>query len=273
MKAVRVTVPRDQEDLTVALLWEAGTVGLEVQAGPGEQAVLLAYFEEPGPSALRSVLHGVPRSRVEPVPVPDVDWVSRFRQGFRPLRVGRFRIAPPWHAPADRSGLILVDPGRAFGTGTHETTRLCLLALEAVAATRPLGRVLDLGAGTALLALAACLCDARSATAADIDPDAVASARHHAGLNHKHLGVVRADGGRAFRAGSFDLVLANLTASLLHERAAEITSLLAPGGMLVLSGMLVEDLAAVRAPYAALEPFEIRVEGDWAALVGRRRGE
>jgi ribosomal protein L11 methyltransferase len=108
-------------------------------------------------------------------------------------------------------------------------------------------------------------------TAVDIDPDAVASARHHAGLNRAPLAVVRADGGRAFRPASFDLLLANLTAPLLRERTLEIAPLLAPGGTLVLSGMLVEDLPGVHAAYAAFEPLETRVEGGWAALIGRSR--
>jgi ribosomal protein L11 methyltransferase len=265
-------VPRDHEDLTVALLWGAGTLGIEVQTGRGDQAVLLAYFEDPDPSVVASVLARLPRSRIEPVPVLELDWVARFRETFRAFRVGRFHIAPPWDAPPDRADILLVDPGRAFGTGTHETTRLCLLALESIAAARPLGRVLDLGAGTGLLALAAGLCGARSVTAVDVDPEAVASARHHADLNHARLAVVRADGGRAFRPASFDLVLANLTAPLLRERGPEIAPLLAAGGTLVLSGLLVEDLRGVRAAYAAFEPFETRVDGDWAALVGRSGG-
>jgi ribosomal protein L11 methyltransferase len=79
------------------------------------------------------------------VPVPDVDWVARFRDGFRALRSGRFLIAPAWAAPEPSPDVLLVDPGRAFGTGTHETTRLCLAALEELARLRPLGRTLDLG--------------------------------------------------------------------------------------------------------------------------------
>ncbi len=101
----------------------------------------------------------------------------------------------------------------------------------------------------------------------DIDPEATSASRHHATLNDVRLSVVRADGGRGFRPGSFDLVLANLMALLLVDRSAEIRALLAPGGALVLSGLLVEDVVHVRDAFAACgAPLELR-DGEWAALV------
>jgi ribosomal protein L11 methyltransferase len=206
---------------------------------------------------------------VTPEAVPEVDWVARFRENFRSFRAGRFLVAPPWDLPAEPESpeVLLVDPGRAFGTGTHETTRLCLGALEELAARRPLGRALDLGSGTALLAVAAARLGARACWASDIDPEAVSASRHHARLNGVRLSVVRADGGRGFRPGSFDLVLANLMALLLVDRAAEISALLAPGGALVLSGLLLDDVPHVRDAFAACgAPLE-RQDGEWAALV------
>jgi ribosomal protein L11 methyltransferase len=173
-----------------------------------------------------------------------------------------------------------VDPGRAFGTGTHETTRLCLAALEDLASRRPLGRALDLGAGTGLLSVAAARLGASFVCASDIDREANEASRHHARLNGVRLAVVQADGGRGFRAGSFDLVLANLMALLLVDRAAEVRALLAPGGALVLSGLLVEDVAFVREAFAkclatgssggataARGSESLRVDGEWAALL------
>ena len=200
--------------------------------------------------------------------MPEVDWVEHFRAGFRAFRVGRFVVAPPWDAPDGPSpDVLVVDPGRAFGTGTHETTRLCLGALEDLAARRPLGRTLDLGSGTALLAIAAGRLGACPVFASDIDPEATRSSRHHARINGVRLGVVRADGGRGLRAGSFDLVLANLMALLLVDRSAEIRSLLAPGGALVLSGLLVDDLPFVREAFAACGTPAERLDGEWGALV------
>jgi ribosomal protein L11 methyltransferase len=254
-----------------------------------------------------------PRVAVEPAPVEDVDWVARFREGFHAFRAGRFTVAPPWDLPAPppANGVgdiaadapfapspdtLVVDPGRAFGTGTHETTRLCLSALEGLASRRPLGRTLDLGAGTGLLSVAAARLGASFVCASDIDPEASHASVHHARLNGVRLAVVRADGGCGFRPGAFDLVLANLMALLLVDRASEIRALLAPGGALVLSGLLVDDVPFVRAAFetgplppgpgvaehsrgfgdsshphrrftASPGALTVRLEGEWAALV------
>jgi ribosomal protein L11 methyltransferase len=281
MRAFCVTVPVADEDQAVAALWEAGTAGVEVRAAPGGRLQLLAYF--PGDAAAPGPALLPPGATVEPAAVEDVDWVARFREGFHAFRAGRFLVAPPWDPAAHRSSpdTLVVDPGRAFGTGTHETTRLCLAALEGLAARRPLGRTLDLGAGTGLLAVAAARLGAAPVAASDVDREANDASRHHARLNGVRLAVVRADGGRGFRAGSFDLVLANLMALLLVDRAAEIRALLAPGGSLVLSGLLVEDVAFVRDAFEGrghgTEPrghatgagvtASVIVDGEWAALV------
>jgi len=259
-------VPADHEDWATALLWEAGTQGIEVQTAAGPEAVLLAYFPEK--VDLAEALRALPAARVEPVPVPDVDWMARFRDSFRAFSAGGFEIVPAWDEPHLSSMRVLrIDPGRAFGTGTHETTRLCLAALESLAAEQPLGRVLDVGTGTGILAAAALLLGAPLAVAADVDPEATAEARRHATLNALPLHVVGADGGRGFRGGAFDLVLANLTAPLLVERRAELETLIAPGGHLVLSGLLVRDLPEIEMAYRGLPVAARSVDGEWAALV------
>jgi len=200
------------------------------------------------------------------VPVPDVDWVKTFREGFRGFDVGPFRVVPAWE-PVPESGLVLrVDPARAFGTGTHETTRLCLLALEKLAAERMLGCVLDLGAGTGILAVAATRLGAQRVVATDLDEEATDSIRKHAGLNDVPVQIVRADGGRCFRQGVFDIVLANLTAPLLVERAEEIMDLVAPAGRLVLSGVLGSDVQDVLTTYRGFPLLSRSTAGEWAAL-------
>jgi ribosomal protein L11 methyltransferase len=205
---------------------------------------------------------------VEAIDVPEVDWVARFREGFSAFRVGGFLIAPCWDVPAtpERAKLLIVDPGRAFGTGTHESTRLCLIALESLP---PAERVLDLGAGSAILALAAARLGARSVVACDIDPEAAQAARRHAALNGVPLAVVQCDLGGPFRDGAFSLVLANLTAPLLIARSRDIRALAGPGGTLVLSGFLREEADGVIDAYAASGDIELRVEGEWAAAVIR----
>ncbi len=272
MMAFRVTIRARDEDEATTMLWELGTAGIEVQPFPPGHLALLAYFQQE-PVGLRQALAGLSDVRIEAAAIPEVDWVARFREGFRPFRLGRFRIAPPWSCPSaldPGESLLVVDPGRAFGTGTHESTRLCLGILEELAAATRLGRCLDLGTGTGILAVAAARLGAGPVFAVDVDADAVASARQHAILNQVELRLLHGDGGRAFHAGVFNLVLANLTAPLLCERAPEIGQLLAPGASLVLAGLLGEELESVRVAYASLGSSSVRRDGEWAALLVER---
>jgi ribosomal protein L11 methyltransferase len=268
--AYRITVPEAREDEAMSVLWELGTEGVEVQLGAEGRVALLAYFSEDQP--LEPLTGGLSPlgAEIQRVAVAEVDWVARFRESFRAFSVGCFRIAPPWAAPERlerHERLLLVDPGRAFGTGTHETTRLCLRALEALVVERTPERVLDVGTGTGLLAIAAARLGASFVVGTDTDPDALLSARHHARLNDLALAFVRDDTGAALRQRSFDLVLANLTAPLLRAAAARIAGLVAPSGKLVLSGLLSEEAGSVRAAYATLgSPREPR-DGEWSALI------
>jgi len=270
--AFRVTVPLKQEDLALASIYELGTLGTEARPGADpEQVLLLAYFpDRPGLEAeLRHTLAWLDGVEVERTQVPDVDWVARFREGFQPFVAGGFWIAPPWSAQPPLAGLrsLLVDPGRAFGTGTHETTRLCLAVLESLAATGRLGRVLDVGTGSGILAVAARLLGATLVAAIDDDPEATASARRHARLNHVDFGLVLGDGGAPFHPGAFDLVLANIQAPVLLAKRDQLCSLCAGGGRLVLSGLLQDDLAPVQAAYGALGTLEVSAEGEWVAVM------
>jgi ribosomal protein L11 methyltransferase len=279
MRCFRVRVREADEEAASVALWDAGTTGLEVRpAGPG-LVDLVAYFpdETPVPARLPfdswpdpGTVNSRPDPRLEPIEVPDVDWVARFREGFGRFRAGRFEIVPVWEADGPSADALIVDPGRAFGTGTHETTRLCLGALEELAGRRTLGRTLDLGAGTGLLAIAAARLGATPVVATDVDPEATASSQLHARLNATPLRIARCDGGRGLRAGAFDLVLANLMALLLVDRAEEIQALVAPGGALVLSGLLTGDVAFVREAFAASGQPRERKDGEWAALVYER---
>ena len=267
MRAFRVTVPETDEDQATALLWEAGTAGIEV-GGAGEgRTALLAYF--PDEVSFDRLERALPDATIQAVPIPEVDWVARFRETFRAFRVGRFAIAPPWDRPDDDQDLILVDPGRAFGTGTHESTRLCLGALEDLAAEDDLGRVVDIGTGTGILGVAAWRLGARLVVASDTDPEATASAVHHAALNSVPLRVVRGSGAEPFRPGAFDVVVANLSAPLLRAHAAPIAGLRNPEGALVLAGLLDADLPDVQTAYAPCGEPEVRLDGEWAALVYR----
>jgi ribosomal protein L11 methyltransferase len=266
MLAFEITLPAQQEDAVTALLWELGTAGVEVRPGPTpEQLVLLAYFEER--PDLEGRLGGL---RWRAVDVPEVDWVARFREGFRAFQAGGFRIVPEWDAAAVGARTLVVDPGRAFGTGTHESTRLCLAALEALAAERPLGRVLDVGTGTGLLAIAALRLGADLAVGLDHDADALVSARRHARLNGVRLHLVQGDGAGPIAAARFDVVLANLSEPLLRAHREELAAAVRPGASLVLAGLLAADAESLAAAYARYGRVTVSHDGEWAGLLVRR---
>lgn len=257
----------EDEDELLGRLWDTDVSGTEERPAPPGRGCFLAYFPADVDVAPLAAWLSTRQGSLTDTEVPDVDWVARFRETFRGFEHAGFRVAPVWDRPDVGVDTIIVDPGRAFGTGTHETTRLCLAAIRRLAAGGPLGRVLDLGAGTGILALAALQCGARFALASDFDPEATASTRLHATLNKLSLEIVLGDGGRFLRPGRFDLVLANIAAPLLLERKDEVATLPAPGGTLVLSGLLASDVSEVEARYASCGTPEVLRDGEWAALV------
>ena len=208
--------------------------------------------------------------------VDEADWAEAWKAHFHVLRLGRrLVIKPSWrrHRRAGDEVVIDLDPGMAFGTGLHPTTRLCLEALEAVADRGPLGRALDVGCGSGILSIAAVKLGATRALGVDIDPIAIEAT--HANARHNRVGRrVRArEGSIPSGDGPFDLVLANLIAGVLIEHAANLAAELALDGILVASGIFIDREPEVR---SALEGagFEItgrRHETDWVALEAVRR--
>ncbi|HWX24339.1 MAG TPA: 50S ribosomal protein L11 methyltransferase [Vicinamibacteria bacterium] len=268
MRAFRLESPAELEDLLTATLFGLLTLGIEVTPAP-VGVVLLAYFaERPGlEDELARALLRHPEVRFAPTPLPDVDWVARSRESFRAFDAPPFRIVPRWEAgevPEPRA--LIVEPGRAFGTGTHESTRLCLAALGDL--RPPLGRVLDVGTGTGLLAVAAARLGASVVFALDRDPEAIDSARLHARLNGACLHLLRGDLAAALLPStSFDVIVANLTAPLLEACLGPLCALRAPSGCLILSGILVEDVDALRGAFGSELTVRVRVDGEWAALL------
>jgi ribosomal protein L11 methyltransferase len=265
---VRVRV--EDEDLASALLWDAGTLGIEIHNEAG-QSHLFAYFgAATDVQDLWGSLASLPGATSEAVDVPNVDWVARFRENFRGFPAGPFWIAPAWDVPEERDNVIVVDPGRAFGTGTHESTRLCLVALAALAAERGLGRTLDVGTGTGILAIAALKLGASLAIGVDVDPESMESARVHSRLNRAEPRLVRGDGARGFEPAVCDTVVANVSAAVLRGRRSELGRVLAPSGALVLSGLLTDDLSAIASEYQDLGEVMPTIDGEWAAIVVKR---
>ncbi len=213
-------------------------------------------------------------------PVPDRDWLRDSLASFRPIRAGRYRVQGSHVTEAQRGarrgGLVLtIDAGLAFGTGEHATTRGCLLALDRLARARRFSSILDLGCGTGVLALAAAATWPQArVTASDIDPEATLTARDNARRNRlgRRVAVVTADGlarPDLKRRRPFDLALANILARPLIRLARPLSAAIAPGGVLVLSGVIVSDAAWVAAPYRAQGFRLVRrldVNG-WATLI------
>jgi ribosomal protein L11 methyltransferase len=252
-------------DLVVAELWDHGTLGIETVEG-GDVQQLLAYFESPPSERFLGLLSSLALAYPEAVPVAAVDWVARFREGFRGFAVGRFQIVPEWEErpqlPTPRLSLV-VDPSGAFGTGTHESTRLCLLALERL--INPSSRVLDLGTGSGILSVAAQKLGCSFVAAVDNDPVAAREAVRHGHLNDVCLPVSCGDLGRHVRS-HFDIVIANIQAPLLVARAGELNALVTSPGMLLLSGLLESDIPEVERAYSGRGAIRVSRDGEWVAL-------
>jgi ribosomal protein L11 methyltransferase len=253
------------------LFAEPGDEGTADRAWPRQRLVALWAAARDWRAALDCAARAIGRSRPEPERVEivaDEDWVARTQSQFEPIRVDRrLWIVPSWHVPPDPDAInLLLDPGLAFGTGSHPTTRLCLRWLLAHLA--PGQSVLDYGCGSGILAIAAARLGAGSALGVDIDPDAVHAARSNAVRN-----AVRAE----FRlpdedpGGRFDVVVANILANPLRLLAPSLAARARIGGRLVLAGLLDEqadDVAGVYRPWFNMARYDS--EEGWTALHGER---
>lgn len=199
--------------------------------------------------------------------VPDQDWVRLTQSQFEPVEITpAFWIVPTWHqVPAQAGQVIRLDPGLAFGTGTHPTTRMCL---RWIAAHPPIGqRVLDYGCGSGILAIGAALHGAAAVDAVDIDEAAVQSTLDNAAANGVRMGAGLPDAAR----GEYGTVLANILATPLKLLAPLLCQHVAPGGALVLAGVLERQTEELQAAYQAWLALEVADREDgWVLLVARR---
>jgi ribosomal protein L11 methyltransferase len=209
--------------------------------------------------------------------IPSENWQENWKRNFKPFRpCSGLVICPTWETFQAEEGekILRLDPGQAFGTGGHATTHLCLKAMEflkgeSVFPEDPFERVLDVGTGTGILALVAAFFGARSVLAIDLDPLAVESARRHVELNDLSA-IVRVEaGGPEVVSGTFTLVLANLTRDDLLPLAGPLKRLLAPGGLLILSGILETQSREVIRAYLRqkLEFQRLALEGEWGCAL------
>jgi ribosomal protein L11 methyltransferase len=247
MFSLEIECDPEDRDLLIAELWDHRSAGIvELSA-----ARVRAFFEDTADQAELSVLFPGAALRIE----EERDWVQSARDLLQPMEVGtRFFLVPEWRddpAPDGRFRIV-VNPGMAFGTGVHETTRLCMEALEEF--VRPGASVLDVGTGSGILARAARLLGAAKVYACDTDPVAVEISK---------TGFVgSAD---AVAAASVDLVVANINPETIVRIARDLVRVLRPGGVLLASGLERSEVEQVK---AALPPArEVRHKGNWALLI------
>jgi len=204
--------------------------------------------------------------------IPEQDWNESWKKGFTPLDVGeRFTILPPWEKRREKRINLIIDPGMAFGTGHHETTRSCLVLMEKYAGTRSKGRFLDLGAGTGLLAIAASKLGYRRIVAVDTDPLAIEATGMNVELNQVTNVDIR-EGSVVKAPGTFDCIAANIISGVLIQLAPALASRLKPGGIAVLSGILrgQENEVIEAITQAGLKLLEQYRDGKWVSLaIGR----
>jgi ribosomal protein L11 methyltransferase len=303
---VTLRIGRDAEEIAMSLLFDIGATGAITLDEKPETLEIGAYFRsdlmpETIVSELKrrleqvnllGSLHDIDFTRIR-----DEDWLRKWKEGFEAVEIGeRLLIAPSWkideleaedsslsagvgesrdHAAAPRyvGGRIVIqiDPGMAFGTGTHETTRLCL---EAIERNWHGGKFLDVGTGTGILAMAAAfLVPGSDVVAIDVDPVAVDVARQNLAINHI-TGVELSEGPLSLYGSSdFNMVVANLTAGVIVDILGSLADSVAPLGCLILSGILEEQaadvaLAVTREGFVDLEQTDA---GEWACLVARFR--
>ncbi len=259
------------------------------EEGDGSVWLIEALCEGSPPQALvaapaiLAVAHGLPPPEVETAPLQDRDWVAHVHALLQPIHAGGFVIHGSHRRGPRPAGArpLLIDAATAFGTGEHETTRACLLALADLADRwRPrAGRILDLGCGTAILAMAAACLWRSPVTAVDIDPEAVRVARRNIRVNRLTDRVVAGvsdgyDSLRVRRGVPYGLICANILARPLIAMAGDLARHLAPDGVAVLSGLLDRQEAQVMAAHRAhgLVLYRRVALGAWRALVIGRPG-
>ncbi len=272
--------------------WRRNTVVALVDAGIDEHGIVAAAARAAGSSAPPVFTSA---------DVPDQDWVRLTQSQFDPIRISaRLWIVPTWHTAPDPSAIaIRLDPGLAFGTGSHPTTRMCLAWLDQHVS--PAHSVLDYGCGSGVLAIAAALLGARAVTATDIDPQALIATRDHAAAHRcevtvyaaghlpaaesangakstkeakatREAGETKAAAAAAGAEKKADIVVANILTNPLKVLAPALSARVADGGRLTLSGILDSQAAEVVAAYAPFIPLAAwRAEEGWVCLSGQKQ--
>ncbi|MFZ5863944.1 MAG: 50S ribosomal protein L11 methyltransferase [Nitrospirota bacterium] len=276
--AISLRIKPEFADILGEALIARGSAGV----WESEPGWITAYFPAASdPRAVKELLDGMAVSLGQGdcviSPVDDQDWIATWKASVTPLRVTpRLTIVPSWrgHAEAPGERVVILDPEMAFGTGHHETTRMCLEALDERLQRGDRPTVFDLGTGSGILAIAAAKLGAGRVTACDIDPLARETAIRNVAVNKASETVSVVAAGQSERLGRYDVVVANLTADDLITLMPEIAQRVGPVGEMILSGILQTRAADVAASLAAhgLGVAHRRTAGEWVALVVRADG-
>jgi len=277
---IRVEVAPEVADAVANFLLEAGTPGVLTEADGADAA--RTRLEAPVPAAaegqvvaaveryLASLGEIAPAARgatLAAVPVPETDWDALWRRHHRPVAIGRrLLVAPPWDVPhAAGREVLVIEPGMAFGTGQHATTRACLEAIEGAVETGEVRSALDVGTGSGVLALALARLGVGRVVALDTDPVVVPLARANLARNGAARVALLAGPLAAVR-GRFDLVVANLLAETIVAEAGALAGAVGAHGRLVVSGLLAQQLPAVAAAFPGWRVAETRAGAAWRTL-------
>lgn len=279
--AATVTVDSEAVEAVEFGLSEAGAEGTEIemfgQGSRSAETVVKGYSSQKfDAGALRAALiyglavHGFTEAAIRNIDLYDVedeDWLAEWKKHWKPTEIGRFIVAPPWEAIAETEKIVIrIEPNMAFGTGTHDTTKLCLKAIGEL--YRPGQTVLDVGTGTGILAIAAAKLGAKSVFACDTDVDAIKIARENAVLNETGW-IEFTEGEIAADAPVCDFVFANLTVDVIVPM---LDLLLAKTrSILLLSGILVEqkDMIVAALQKSGISNFSFETSGEWVSIVVR----
>jgi ribosomal protein L11 methyltransferase len=284
---VHVDVPPEDVDVTSGLLFELGAEGVEerdettlAKSASAGHVTLVASFasREDAESALRELRERDPKLAPRYEEIVGDAWRDAWKEHFRPFAIAPgIVVRPPWEEHQARAGerVLVLEPGRAFGTGLHETTRLVACALGARAEALAGATVLDVGCGSGILALVAIALGARDAVAIDTDPDAVLVTRENAARNGLSSVIDASTTPLEAVRTIAPVVVANIEARVLVPLAKELAGHVAagPSGLLVLSGILASQAEEVRTAYVALGLTldDAPSLGEWVALVLRKR--
>jgi ribosomal protein L11 methyltransferase len=274
-----------QAEIAAAEAWEAGALGVEERDSEGD-TLLLLYVEAASLAAVCAAVEKSPGARTrEPTPVPTEDWSQAWREGLEAVRVGdRLVVRPSWIDVPETPGTVqvVIDPGQAFGTGGHVSTRLALEWIERVsregAGFGPDARVLDVGTGTGVLALSALALGAGSAVGFDLDPESGAAARAWSERNgYGDRFEVFVGSFESLQASGFDWLVANLLKREMLPLADAMATATRRGGGAIFSGLLAGEADEAEAALAAVgfvdarRRAEVDANGDeWISLLMTR---